>query len=307
MTPSSASSSSKQSGPAQGVSADLGEASLHTWASRIESLIETGSISLIGRVYVLASTASTQDAARQFAGESASTRGLCVLTGEQTAGRGRLGRSWSDSRGLGLAMTLAIDAGRFTPGTLETLPLAIGLAACRSCEQALGRKHVLGVRWPNDVVERARSGRKVAGVLIERATLAPGNDILLIGIGINVAQSRSDFPTELRDHAVSLRSLADSDQSTPDRLDVACLLLHEIERSLALGASDLSRAWKKRDVLVGTRRTFIHNGRPVSGVVEGIDPISRILVRTNLGNVVSLPALSTSMVHEDGVRMREAQ
>ena len=85
---------------------------------------------------------------------------------------------------------------------------------------------------------------------------------------------------------------------TPTRLDVACALLVEIQRALTMETEDLRRAWMKRDVLVGTRRAFIHNGKPVSGTVEGIDPLSRILVRTNLGNVVSLPALSTSMVHE---------
>lgn len=281
---------------------DRADAPLHTWASRVEAMIREGEITLIDRVYVVASTGSTQDAARQFAGASrmASARGpgLCVLAGVQTSGRGRLGRAWSDDHGLGLAMTLAIDPRSLPGGAPESLPLAIGLATCRACEQAIGRKHTLGLRWPNDVVERGRTGRKVSGVLIERDARADGSELLLIGIGVNALQARADFPTELRDRAVSLRTLATDDHTPSTRIDVACSLLVEIDRATALGSDELRRAWMKRDVLVGTRRTFVHNGNPVSGTVEGIDPASRILVRTNLGNVVSLPALSTSMVHD---------
>lgn len=280
-----------------------GDAPLHTWAPRIEAMIAAREIMLIDRVHVLASTASTQDAARQLsAGSSRAGPGVCVLAGVQTAGRGRLGRAWADEKGLGLAMTLAIDPGWLANAASETLPLAIGLAACRACEAIIGRKHTLGLRWPNDVVERAKTGRKIAGVLIERdaggGKGSCGQEILLIGIGINVLQQKSEFPAELRDRAASLGMLCAEGGDIPTRLDVACAALIEIERALALQTDDLRRAWMKRDVLVGTRRTFIHNGKPVSGTVEGIDPMSRILVRTNLGNVVSLPALSTSMLHE---------
>ncbi len=279
-----------------------GDAPLHTWAPRIERMIAAREITLIDRVQVIASTGSTQDAARQLvAGQAKKGPGVCVLAGVQTSGRGRLGRAWADEKGLGLAMTLAIDPGWLANAASETLPLAIGLAACRACEGVMGRKHTLGLRWPNDVVERARTGRKVAGVLIERGGAdgdGAGAEMMLIGIGINVLQQKSEFPAELRDRAASLRMLGAEGGEIPTRLDVACAVLVEIERALALETDDLRRAWMKRDVLVGTRRTFIYNGKPVSGTVEGIDPMSRILVRTNLGNVVSLPALSTSMVHE---------
>lgn len=255
---------------------------LHLWAERLEGMLRARELGIVDRVAVLASTGSTQDAARQFA---SGRPGLAVLAGVQTAGRGRLGRAWSDDEGRGLAVTVALDGERWG---VETLALAAGLAACRACERALDR-YALGLRWPNDVVERGRDGRKVSGVLIER-----DGPLALVGIGINVLHERRDFPPEIRDRAASLAMLG----CGATRLDVAESLLVELDRALGMGPEDLRRAWLKRDVLFGTRRTFIHNGRPVSGTVEGIDPASRILVRTNYGNVVSLPALSTSMVHE---------
>ena len=278
------------------------EAALHTWATRIEAMVSAGEVAFIDRVLVLASTGSTQDAARQYAaGGGALWPGVAVLAGVQTAGRGRLGRAWSDARGLGLAMTLAIDAAAIRGMGVEALPLAIGLAVCRACEGAIGRKHVVGLRWPNDVVERGRGvgsgGRKVAGALIERESRGD-QEMLLIGVGVNVGQGRGDFPAEIRDRAASLRMLASEGADEVSRLDAACGVLREVQRVLGMEAGELRRAWMKRDVLVGTRRTFIHGGKAVTGTVEGIDPMSRILVRTNLGNVVSLPALSTSMVHD---------
>ncbi len=274
------------------------DAPLHTWADRIEAMIREREVTIIDRVRVLASTGSTQDAAREIArGQCPLGPGVCVLAGVQTAGRGRLGRAWSDDRGLGLAMTLAIDPAWLAGSAVETLPLAIGLAACRACENLIGRKHALGLRRPNDVVERGRAGRKAAGVLIER-DVRPGGEVLLIGVGINTRQARDDFPLELRDRAVSLRMLMPEGAEAISRLDAACETLREIERAVAYECDDVRRSWIKRDVLVGTRRTFVHNGRAVTGTVEGIDPTCRILLRTNLGNVVSLPALSTSLVHE---------
>lgn len=288
----------------QGVNPSDSDAPLSAWAPRIESLIRAGTFTLIDRVQVLASTSSTQDAARTFAsGDASLGPGVCVLAGVQMAGRGRLGRAWSDERGLGLAMTLAFDPAWLMGSGAETLPLAVGIAVCRACEGLIGRKHVLGLRWPNDVVERGRvtargGGRKVAGVLIERESRPNGGELLLIGVGVNVSQARDDYPAELRDQAASLRMLAAGTAGAPTRLDAACAVLAELERAIVLTTDGIRHAWMKRDVLVGTRRTFIHSGKPVTGIVEGIDPTSRILVRTNLGNVVALPALSTSLVHE---------
>lgn len=289
------------------------DAPLQTWADAIEAMIAEGRLTLVGRVLVIASTASTQDAARAALPRARAARnidpaargaGLVVLAGTQTQGRGRLGRSWHDAPGLGLAMTIALPLGplraNLASDVVETLSLRVGLGACIACEHILAGVNggvTLGLRWPNDIVERrarehgaeAGDGRKLGGILIERDAEAT-----LIGIGINVRQHAGDFDPSLRARAVSLAMLG----ASATRLAVACEVLVRLERALAVPTPDLLNEWSTRDVLLGTRRTFIHDGERISGSVTGIDPTSHIHVRTDDGRIRSLPALTTSMVHQ---------
>lgn len=231
----------------------------------------------VDRAVVVPACGSTQDEARRRCEGRA---GLVVVAGRQTAGRGRLGRSWADTSHLGLAATIVVPAG--DPGTLA---LAAGVAALR-CVQAAGASGV-GVRWPNDVVERGGAGRKIAGVLIEAAA-----GVALVGIGVNVRQREADWPTDLRGRAASLAALG----SGVDRPAAAVLLVDALGEALRSGPDQLAAAWRDADTLIGTRQSFDHDGRRYSGLVSGIDPTSEIELRTDRG-VVRLPALTTSLVH----------
>ena len=287
---------------------------LTEWADRLESMLKPGGV--ISRIAVVAETASTQDAAARLVGNGAGKEesgGLMLVAGRQVAGRGRLGRSWVDTADLGLAVTFALDGSLFDDGFLA---LAAGLAAQRTAEDALMKTarddRPIGLRWPNDVVERpggagTRGGRKLAGVLVERrlvgrlseltssskgdGTNSGGNGVALIGIGINVSQGLADWPEHLRDEAVSLRQLG----SHFSRLMVAERLLFRLERSFTSTADRLAKAWRKRSTLVGHTCTFEHNGQRYTGRVMSIEPTSEIVLKTDDGEV-RLPALSTSLV-----------
>lgn len=252
---------------------------LHLWADRIQAAAATHSRGLFSRVMVLAETDSTMEPAR-----ADGAPGLIVVADRQTSGRGRLGRAWADTRGLGLAVTFTLDAERFDPPTLS---ISAGLASLDACTRAT--RTPLGLRWPNDVVEKAPPGRKVSGVLIERA-----GPIALVGIGINVLQSDSDFPEPLRGRAASLAML----RAEANRLDVLTWLIESLSAALLRPTEQNAEIWQQHDVLVGTRRTFEHAGVRHTGVVQAVQPTSHIQLRTDAGAVVSLPALTTSMVHE---------
>lgn len=242
----------------------------------------------VRRVHIVPECGSTQDEARALVAKG-DAEGTVVVAGRQTAGRGRLGRAWVDERGLGVAATFIVDAGAGAP----FLSLAAGLAAHRAAQVALPEGVRLGLRWPNDVVEapgeRGGPRRKLAGVLVEvTGTTA------LVGIGVNVRQSDSDWPDGLAAKAVSLAQLG----STWSRAQVVDTLASMFSMCMSKPAHGLASAWQRLDTLVGTTRSFEHNGSRVSGEVVSIDPLARITLRVPGGEELHLPTLSTSLVHE---------
>jgi BirA family transcriptional regulator, biotin operon repressor / biotin---[acetyl-CoA-carboxylase] ligase len=255
---------------------------LAAWPGALESAL--ASSSLVRRAIVLRETSSTQDAAlRAWSGGGG---GLIVVAGRQSAGRGRLGRSWTDDAGEGLACTLALAGPRFDPAHLS---LAAGLAAARAVDRFLPAERgspPMAIRWPNDVVEPAGLERKIAGVLIEIRGGAA-----LVGIGINVLQRQ--WPADLARRAVSLHQLG----AAATRLDVALALIAELERALHAPADELAREWAGRNILHGRHVAFVCGGITREGEVFSITPASEIVLRDRSGEVHRLPAAQTSMVH----------
>ncbi|MGH7243945.1 MAG: biotin--[acetyl-CoA-carboxylase] ligase [Phycisphaerales bacterium] len=271
------------------------ETPIESWQDAIEAFLRSRHITFIQRVMILRETASTQEAARAAAGSSG---GTLVVADHQTAGRGRLGRVWiqgvsSDptesplaSRGLGVAATIALPETDLSPPRLS---LAAGLAAHGACAPALPKGATLGLRWPNDVVERNGHQRKIAGVLVETV-----GKLTLIGVGINVLHEDDDFPGALSRRAVSLRQLG----STESRLEILLRLLGEFQRAMQTPAEIVSTKWSTLDILVGSRRTMIQAGRRYEGLVKSIQPTSHIEIETKDG-VVQLPSLTTALVHDE--------
>lgn len=117
--------------------------------------------------------------------------GTIVVADEQTAGRGRLGRTWASAHGAGLWFSVLVRVDRGDHDTLGLLPLAAGV----SVADAIRRRGLEAVlKWPNDVVvvsdASAEGVRKLAGILCE----SDGAGAAVIGIGINVSQSADELP-----------------------------------------------------------------------------------------------------------------
>ncbi len=249
------------------------------WQQHLEVLL--GGVATAQRVMVVEECASTQDVAAEVA---AGKPGLLVVAMRQSGGRGRLGRAWHHSE-KGLAATFVL------PGEIDSgrLSMVVGLAACTACAMAIGAPGRVGLRWPNDVVERAAAGRKVCGVLIEKR-----GGVHLVGIGVNVLQGEADWPEAVRGRACSLTQLG----ATTLLENIPAILALCLRDALAYEDEVLRGVWKSHDVLTARDRTFEHDGRRVSGRVEMIEPTSEIVVRTPDGQLVRLPALTTSLVHE---------
>ncbi len=251
---------------------------LHLWADAVEEISAPLEVLGLSRAVVLAETGSTQDAA---AGHAAGEAGLVCIAARQTGGRGRLGRVWADDLGKGISMTLVLRTQIDGP----KLSLAAGVAVADACAE-VGPGPRVGLRWPNDVVDRP-SRAKIAGILIEQR-----DNLTLLGIGINTHQDSDDWHTTKQTSAVSLHQLG----ARVDRLAMIKSVLVNLEAKLGDEPKALADQWHTRDTLTGTSQTFEHNGKRITGLVESIDPTNTLIVRTTAG-LQRLPAASTSLIH----------
>lgn len=151
---------------------------------------------------------STNTLAKALALQGAA-HGTVIIAGQQTGGRGRMGRSFHSPAGTGLYLSAILRPG-CEASELMHLTCAAAVAVCDAVEAVTGLQ--AGIKWINDLV---CNSRKVAGILTE-LVLAPGTatvDAAIIGIGINCSQSEEDFPEELRSIAGSLSMVAGKDIS----------------------------------------------------------------------------------------------
>lgn len=176
------------------------------------------------RVVVLEETTSTNDKLAEMAAESA--EGLVVFAEHQTSGRGQYGRHWESAARKGLWMSILL---RPQLAVAESRRLTAFLATVIAATIEKQLRLVPAIKSPNDVY---LDGRKIAGVLVEMRVESCGSYCAIAGLGINVNQTTTDFPTELRETAGSL-SLARG--SSVDRTELAIELLRRMEERYTAG------------------------------------------------------------------------
>jgi BirA family biotin operon repressor/biotin-[acetyl-CoA-carboxylase] ligase len=217
------------------------------------------------RVHVHASLASTNDEAARARRAGAGAR-TAVVALEQTAGRGREGRSFASPPG-GLYASLIVAA---APGDVPgPLVAATALAAAEACEQAAGVR--VAVKWPNDLWV---GGRKLAGILLEGS----GAGLVIVGIGINVERVPAALDPGV---AAATTSLATETGREVGLAALLVLLLGAVDRRVAELAVPTRRealvdAWRARLALVGAEvrwREGAHagRGRLVGAGLDGLE------------------------------------
>jgi BirA family transcriptional regulator, biotin operon repressor / biotin---[acetyl-CoA-carboxylase] ligase len=215
---------------------------------------------MIGRPRLhLRTTTSTNDRARELAAAGAS-HGTLVTAEEQTAGRGRQGRTWVAPAGSSLLLSVVLRE------TDPLLPLRAGLAVADLAGTAAL------VKWPNDVLV---DGRKVAGVLVEAR---PQEGWAVLGIGVNAELDIDALPAELRETAGTL--------GRTDLEAALSELLEHLERRLAEPVEVTLRALSDRDALLG--RPLAWSGGEGTGA--GIDERGCLRVGLPGGDEAALDA-----------------
>ena len=218
------------------------------------------------------STDSTNQRARELAAGGA-PHGTLVTADEQTAGRGRQGRTWSARPGSAVLMSVVVRDSREEIGGL--LPLTAAVATCEAVESVAQVR--CEIKWPNDVwIDR----RKLAGILVEGR---PAEGWAVMGIGVNVSTPVDEFPAELRSSATSLLASGVSEVGNEEVLGA---LVAALDRRLRTPPPELLDAWRGRDALHGERVSWNGGG----GVAAGVDDSGALVVETESGERVTLDA-----------------
>ena len=223
------------------------------------------------RLEILDSCTSTNDVAAQHAITGA-PHGYTVLSEEQTAGRGRQGRTWVSPRG-GIWLTTLLRP-PFTLNALNAFPIIAALAAAQTINSSVGVR--ARVRWPNDIFVGCR---KVAGVSAETKFKGNQMEYALLGVGIN-ANFHSTTLGGLSSKATSLEDLLGS---PVDREAIIALLLLEIENVCELASSNLNDAMmllQELDCSRGRQVRITFQGEEVSGIMAGYESFTSVRIRT---------------------------
>lgn len=152
-------------------------------------------VKLGSKILHFESLPSTNDKAREMA-QSGADEGIAIIASQQTAGRGRHGRSWDSPPGHGLYVSLILRPS-IEPADFSVITLAAAVATHETLTQVY--RISADIKWPNDVLAR---GRKICGILVESAIESGKLLYAVMGIGVNLGQP--DFPEELKQSATSL-------------------------------------------------------------------------------------------------------
>ena len=244
-----------------------------------KALRESLTTGFVGRrLEYRAALGSTQDLARELA-RAGAAEGTVVLAGRQTAGRGRLGRSWISPTG-GLYLTVVL---RPPAEHLKALVIIAALAVARAIERLAGLQTSL--KWPNDVLV---AGRKISGILSESELVGEGVSYALVGIGVNVNADMAAYG-EATPLATSVMTELGREVS---REGLAAGILNEFEALyLAAQAGEpIHKEWRARLGTLGKEVQVRFGEQVEEGLAEDVDADGNLVLRRADGSRVTIAA-----------------
>jgi BirA family biotin operon repressor/biotin-[acetyl-CoA-carboxylase] ligase len=218
-------------------------------------------------------------AARMLAHGRTVPDGALILAESQTAGRGRIGRSWHSEPENGLYFSVLLRP-QVSPSLAPLFTLGCAVAMHHAVER--NTRLEVDIKWPNDLLV---GGKKIAGILAEIHAETDRIQSLIVGVGLNV--NHQTLPDEIADRATSLRLASGRHQS---RLDILVDFLEQFEgivdRFRAEGPASVVTEWTRHSSFASGRRVEISDGyRVVKGVTCGLNPVGALRVETSAGNV----------------------
>ena len=237
-------------------------------------------------VHFARETDSTNLWIKRLAKEGAS-EGTLALAEFQSAGRGRLGRSWEVPEGTSVMMSILLRP-KFEPQYAPTLTLVMGMAVAKAVKN---HGFDVSIKWPNDVVV---SHKKICGILTEMGVRDGKIDYAVIGVGINV--NIREFPEEMADKATSL--YLESGREF-DRSQIPGLVMEAFEEYYEKFAAtcDLSGLKEEYESILANYNQPVRvlAKEPYEGVARGITDGGELLVEKTDGTIVAVSAGEVSV------------
>ena len=217
--------------------------------------------------------------------------GVVIVAGHQTAGRGRMDRSFESPEGKGLYASVLLRP-QMSAERLLPLTALSGVAVCDAIEQVCGARP--GLKWPNDLVLH---GKKVCGILAE-LVMDQGRPCVVLGVGINVSQTAEDFSPAVAEVATSLCVEV---KKTVSHAALAAALIEALDRLYSALQADELAAW-----LAAYRRDCVNLGKAVQLIApDGTRETAAALdVDETLGLVVRTVNGETKTVRAGEVSVR---
>lgn len=215
---------------------------------------------------------STSSAARRYAMDGDVTAPALFVADSQSAGRGRLGRSFYSPASTGIYETLLLDV---TGNSAASLSLVTSAVAVAVSDAILDMTNIdCRIKWVNDVYV---GGRKACGILAE-SFFADNKQMLAIGVGVNLATSH--FPTELEGIATSLCESF----SEALRASLCCRIaanIFDIYEHIKTGDRSFMDKYRQRSAVLGKQITFTQNGITQIGIATEINDEGHLSVMLN--------------------------
>ena len=226
-------------------------------------------------IHYIETTDSTNRLAME-AGLAGASHGTAFVAKTQTAGRGRLGRSWFSSEGKSLLCSILVRPDLHFKN-FPKLTLVAGIAVAAALEKLTGLQ--IDLKWPNDIYI---AKKKCGGILTESSIQkkSPDQSFVVIGIGINCNHSLDEFPKDISDRVTSLAHETAKHFALDD-------VFHALYKELLIqisifekdGFAPFVTLWRQRDFMLGKSLTWVNvTGECVTGSSLGIDDEGKLFI-----------------------------
>ena len=227
------------------------------------------------------------DSTNNDAKKSSSENNLLIVAEEQTAGKGRYGRSFYSKNSGGIYFTLRINKNNINLNIddITFFPLIAATAVSQAVSSLCGID--LAIKWPNDLLYQSGEGyKKLCGILTEASIEAESRSVsyVITGIGLNVNNNITDFPDEIKNIASSLKIISGKKYN---RADIICETVSNFTELMNLPRMQLLDEYKKR-LLLGIDISFAQNGKLIKGKAMGINENGNLIAKLENGEETTI-------------------